>query len=96
MPSRFAPTLALVTAVVTLTWAGTAYAEPVTEPSVKGYGIRGVEGATLSEMLRRCAAARLGDIALAEGESQALFTARCEQLHRTLRNQPGNSARAAR
>lgn len=95
MPSRVESAVFVVGAFLALTWTGTAHAELVTEPSVKGYGIKGVTGATLSDMLGRCADARRGGFALAEGESPALFKARCDQLHRTLRNQPGNSARTA-
>ncbi len=54
------------------------------EPEMKGFGTRAVEGRTLDEMLRNCDARR---------ESQsAVEKARCEQLVRTLKNQPGNTS----
>jgi hypothetical protein len=88
--------LRLVGSAVVASWAACAHADAVTEPSLKGYGIKGVAGASLSEMLARCAAAGRGEAALAEGETQPLLQARCAQLRRSLRNQPGNGARAAR
>ena len=75
--------------------AGTR-AETVTEPSLKGYGIKGVEGGTLDDMLARCAAGDRGKADLSDGETPALLAARCAQLRRSLRNQPGNGVRAAR
>lgn len=84
------------TAALLASWAVCAHAGVVTEPSLRGYGIKGVEGATLDDMLARCAAADRGSADLAEGETPALLAARCAQLRRSLRNQPGNGARAAR
>ena len=49
------------------------------EPGVRGYGIRGVEGRTLSEMVAVCQSRA--------GFSQ-LQNARCDQLKRTLKTQP--------
>ena len=51
------------------------------EPGVKGYGIRAVEGRTLDEMRQRCNAA--------SAARSALEQARCDQLRRTLKTQPG-------
>ena len=72
-----------------------ARAEPVTEPGLKGYGIKGVEAPTLAAMLARCAAAARGAAPLEAGETPALVAARCDQLRRALHTQPGNSPRAA-
>ncbi|WP_237480265.1 hypothetical protein [Lichenibacterium dinghuense] len=88
---------ALLTACLALPLgASAARAEAVTEPSLKGYGIKGVEAPTLPAMLARCAAARRGSAALEEGETPALLAARCDQLRRSVHNQPGNSPSAAR
>ena len=53
------------------------------EPNMKGYGTRGVEGATLDQMLSHC---RQVGQPLSQVEK-----ARCEQLLRSLDSQPGNS-----
>ena len=58
---------------------------PPIEPDMLGYGTRGVEGRTLREMLDRCAAA-------ASRPDDEVENARCDQLRRTVRNQPGNDA----
>ena len=60
---------------------------PAIEPGMKGYGTRGVDGRTLAEMLENCR-----DQAR---QLSAVEQARCEQLQRTLKNQPGNSADAS-
>ncbi|TXM95524.1 hypothetical protein [Methylobacterium sp. WL116] len=60
---------------------------------MKGYGIRAVEGETLAEMLDRCSAADRGATQLAPDDTAALLAARCDQLRRSLRTQPGNTAR---
>lgn len=83
----------LLAALAHLAGLGSLHAEALTEPGMKGYGIRAVEGGTLAEMLDRCAAADRGAAPLAPGESPALLTARCDQLRRSLRTQPGNTAR---
>ena len=57
---------------------------PPIEPDMLGYGTRGVEGRTLREMLGRCAAAA--------GSQTEVEQARCDQLRRTVKNQPGNDA----
>ena len=57
----------------------------VPEPGVKGYGIRGVEGATLADMLASCAATHADST-----PEEQLHRQRCAQLRRSLRNQPGN------
>ena len=54
----------------------------VPEPSIKGYGIRGVPGETLADMLSACHADRVKD---------TLALERCDQLLRSLHTQPGNS-----
>ena len=54
---------------------------PAIEPGVKGYGVRAVEGRTLDEMRQRCGAA--------PASRSALEQARCDQLRRTLKTQPG-------
>ncbi len=54
------------------------------EPDMKGYGTRGVEGRTLSEMLDKCRSAA--------GSMGEVEKARCDQLRRTVKNQPGNAA----
>jgi len=82
----------LLAALMLLAGLGSAHAQAVTEPGLKGYGIRAVEGATLPEMLGRCAAADRGEASLASGETPALLAARCDQLRRSLRTQPGNTA----
>ena len=61
-----------------------AQPRPPIEPDMRGYGTRGVEGRTLREMLDRCAAA-------ASRSAGAVEQARCEQLRRTVKNQPGNA-----
>ena len=57
---------------------------PTIEPGVKGYGIHAVEGATLDEMKARCSTAAAA--------RSAVEAARCEQLRRTMKTQPGNTA----
>ena len=54
------------------------------EPDVKGYGTRAVEGRTLGEMKARCAASA--------ASMSRVEAARCDQLRRTRRTQPGNTA----
>lgn len=81
--------VAFAFAIPTLAWG-----EPVTEPSLKGYGIKGVDGATLAEMRDRCARAARGDGT--PDEDTALLQARCDQLARTTHNQPGNAGHAKR
>ncbi|WP_237482754.1 hypothetical protein [Lichenibacterium dinghuense] len=66
-------------------------AEAVTEPDLKGFGVKGVTGATLADMLARCSAAGHGAAPLEKGETPALLDARCAQLRRSLKTQPGNS-----
>ncbi len=53
------------------------------EPDMKGFGTRAVEGHTLDEMLRTCRAR--------PSPPSAVEQARCEQLLRTMKNQPGNN-----
>ena len=89
MPYTTRPRLA---ALALLAGLGSAQAQAVTEPGMKGYGIRAVDGRTLTEMLGRCAAADRGEADLAPGETPALLAARCGQLRRSLRTQPGNTA----
>lgn len=94
-----APSASLLQAMVVIVatmGASVALAQPVTEPSLKGYGIKAVDGETLAHMRDRCARAARGDAALNEGETLALLQARCDQLARTTRNQPGNTRRATR
>lgn len=62
---------------------------PSIEPGLKGFGVMAVEGTTLQEMLARCRQARVSG----EGDDVSVAVARCDQLRRTLRNQPGNTAR---
>ena len=83
-------------ALAALLCAGEVRAEPVTEPSLKGYGIKGVEAPTLAAMLARCAAATRGTAPLEDDETQVVLDARCDQLRRSLHTQPGNSPSAAR
>lgn len=82
----------VISALSLLAGQCTAQAQAVTEPGMKGFGIRAVEGRTLAEMLDRCAAADRGEAALASGETPELLAARCDQLRRSLRTQPGNTA----
>ena len=49
------------------------------EPGVKGYGTRGVEGETLSDMVRSCQV---------QTQRTRLLAARCDQLKRSLKTQP--------
>lgn len=79
--------------VATLAGPTAAHAQPAMEPSLKGYGIKAVDGETLAHMRDRCARASQGDAALMEGETPALLKARCDQLKRTTRTQPGNTRR---
>lgn len=90
MPHTSRPLLAVLALLAGL---GSARAEAVTEPGMKGYGIRAVEGGTLSEMLGRCAAGDQGAAPLTPGETPALLAARCDQLRRSLQTQPGNTVR---
>ncbi len=53
------------------------------EPDMKGFGTRAVPGRTLNEMLEHCRAQRVSQ--------DAVEQARCKQLLRTLKNQPGNT-----
>lgn len=89
VPHASRPILAALSLLAGL-WS--AQAQVVTEPGMKGFGIRAVEGRTLSEMLGRCADADRGEASLAPGETSALLAARCDQLRRSLRTQPGNTA----
>lgn len=57
----------------------------IIEPDVKGFGTRGVEGQTLDEMLDRCKSTATS--------ATAVEKARCQQLKRTLKNQPGGTFR---
>ncbi|MEE7464955.1 hypothetical protein MFUR16E_29060 [Methylobacterium fujisawaense] len=82
----------IISALWLLAGLCSAEAQAVTEPGMKGFGIRAVEGRTLPEMLGRCAAADRGEAALAPGETPELLSARCDQLRRSLRTQPGNTA----
>lgn len=59
------------------------------EPGLRGFGVMPVEGATLQEMLSRCRHVR----ASGAGSGDPVTEARCDQLRRTVRNQPGNAAR---
>lgn len=83
-------------AAIALATPGLVRGKPVTEPSLKGYGIKGVDGATLAEMHERCARAARGDAEPAGDESQALLRARCDQLARSTHNQPGNARSGTR
>lgn len=94
-----APSASILQAMVVIvatTGASVALAQPVTEPSLKGYGIKAVDGETLANMRDRCARAALGEAKLMEGETPALLKARCDQLARSMHNQPGNTRRAKR
>ncbi len=62
-----------------------AQPRPPIEPDMRGYATRGVEGRTLREMLDRCAA-------IAINSPDEVERARCDQLRRTVKNQPGNDA----
>lgn len=55
------------------------------EPDVKGYGIRAVEGGTLDDMLTACKAPAVSSSAVRSAAERA----RCDQLLRTLKTQPG-------
>lgn len=89
VPHSSRPILAALSLVAGLC---SAQAQAVTEPGMKGFGIRAVEGRTLPEMLGRCADADRGEASLAPGETPALLAARCDQLRRSLHTQPGNTA----
>lgn len=89
VPHASRPILAALSLVAGLC---SAQAQAVTEPGMKGFGIRAVEGRTLPEMLGRCADADRGEASLAPGETPALLAARCDQLRRSLHTQPGNTA----
>ncbi|KOX47861.1 hypothetical protein ADL19_21415 [Streptomyces purpurogeneiscleroticus] len=90
VPHAYRPLLAALSLLAGLC---SAQAQAVTEPGMKGFEIRAVEGSTLPEMLGRCTAADRGEASLAPGETPALLAARCDQLRRSLRTQPGNTAR---
>ena len=62
---------------------------PVKQGSVRSYGVEPVAGGSLDAMLDRCS--RPGQQALPAGRAPSL-NAQCDQLRRTLHNQPGNSA----
>ena len=64
-------------------------AVPAQQGSIKGYGVEPVAGDSLDAMLARCS--RPGQQAL-PAEPAASLDAQCDQLRRTLRTQPGNSA----
>lgn len=55
---------------------------------IKGYGVEPVSGDSLSAMLARCS--QPGSQAISADRAGSL-DAECDQLHRTLHNQPGNS-----
>ena len=57
---------------------------PPIEPGTKGYGVRAVDGRTLGDMQERCRTA--------DASRPAAEQARCDQLQRTLRTQPGNAS----
>lgn len=59
------------------------------EPGLRGFGVLPVEGASLREMLSRCRQAHASG---SRGEDP-VTEARCDQLRRTIRNQPGNAVR---
>lgn len=59
------------------------------EPGLRGFGVMPVDGRTQQEMLSRCRQVR----ANGAGGNDPVAEARCDQLHRTIRNQPGNAAR---
>jgi len=59
------------------------------EPGLRGFGVMPVDGRTLPEMQARCKQVR----ANGRVDNDAVAAARCSQLQRTLRNQPGNAAR---
>lgn len=56
--------------------------------NIKGYGVEPVSGDSLSAMLARCS--QSGSQAIGVDRATSL-DAECNQLHRTLHNQPGNS-----
>ena len=58
------------------------------QAGIKGYGVATVAGDDLSGMLARCSQPRPQTITADRGTS---LDAECNQLHRTLHNQPGNS-----
>ena len=58
--------------------------------SIKGYGVEPVSGDSLSAMLARCT-----QPASQSADRGTSLDAECDQLHRTLHNQPGNSAMPA-
>ncbi|NPD66024.1 hypothetical protein HN018_03365 [Lichenicola cladoniae] len=58
------------------------------QPGLKGYGVEPVSGDSLSTMLARCSQSRPQVVGVDRGTS---LDAECNQLHRTLHNQPGNS-----
>lgn len=62
----------------------TAVANPPApaEPNFRGYGVKGIKAATLTDMQRACVGV--------PGEA-TVQRARCDQLRRTMRTQPGNS-----
>ncbi len=63
-------------------------AETSGQGSVKGYGVEPVTGNSLSAMLARCSQPGPQAATVDRGMSP---DAECDQLHRTLHNQPGNS-----
>ena len=72
--------------LVAATLPAVSIAQTMPAPPSAGYGVAGVPGDTLAEMRANCAASR------ARGEKHGGMAARCEQLDRTQRNQPGNAA----
>lgn len=56
--------------------------------SIKGYGVEPVSGNSLDAMLARCSQEGPQSATADRGTS---LDAECNQLHRTLHNQPGNS-----
>jgi hypothetical protein len=62
---------------------------PVKQGNIKSYGVEPVVGDSLGAMLARCS--QPGQQA-EPAERAASLNAQCDQLRRSLRNQPGNSA----
>ena len=58
------------------------------QESIKGYGVEPVAGDSLTAMLAHCSQSGPRSAAADRGTS---LDAECNQLHRTLHNQPGNS-----
>jgi hypothetical protein len=58
------------------------------QANLKGYGVEPVSGDSLRAMLARCSQPGPQAVGVDRGTS---LDAECNQLHRTLHNQPGNS-----